>query len=128
MNFAHIGNLVFERGDVEPVPDFRARVREAVGDMGGGVLAWGAPEQLEWIDAAPEAVNILGGIAADASGDFATIGDAHIEREDGESVESFSAARARGAIDAGQDFLIFGGLKPMLFETAANEAATNEGE
>jgi hypothetical protein len=62
MNHAHIGNLVFERADDELVPDFRARVRSLVAELGGGVLAWGMPESLEWIEASPEVIDIAGGL------------------------------------------------------------------
>ena len=93
MNHAHIGNLVFERDDAEPVPDFRARVRSFVEDVGGGVLAWGAPEELEWVDAEPETIVVTGGISEDASGDIARFSVA-IERHDGESPDAFRA-RAR---------------------------------
>ena len=96
MNFAHISNLVFERDDGESVPDFRARVRATVVDLGGGVLAWGAPELLEWVEGAPEVIDIEGGLKDDATGDFATAGDVLVEREDGELIEAFRARACEG--------------------------------
>jgi len=53
MNFAHIGNLVFQRADDESVPAFR--VREGVAELGGGVVGWGAPEGIELIEPAADA-------------------------------------------------------------------------
>ena len=114
MNHAHIGNLVFERDDGEPVPDFRARVREAVGDMGGGVLAWGAPEELEWVDGL-ETIEIEGGLERDGFENFAQFGKTLVERQDGESVEDFRARAREAAVAAGSDHIVFGGLRPMNF-------------
>ena len=116
MNFAHISNLVFERDDGELVLDFRARVRATVVDLGGGVLAWGAPELLEWVEGAPEVIDIEGGLKDDATGDFATAGDVLVEREDGELIEAFRArARAR-AFGLGSSHVVFGGLTPVKYE------------
>ena len=103
MNFAHTGNLVFERGGLEPVPDFRARVREAVGDMGGGVLAWGAPEGLEWIEAAPEVIVVKGGIAEDASGEFAQFGDTRSSVRPRRASRTFRFGRAMQPVQRGLD-------------------------
>ena len=106
MNFAHISNLVFERDDGESVPDFRARVRSLVAELGGGVLAWGAPE----------VIDIEGGLKDDATGDFATVGDVLVEREDGELIEALRArARAR-AFGLGSSHVVFGGLTPVKYE------------
>jgi hypothetical protein len=113
MNFAHINNLVFERDDAESVPDFRARVRATVGELGGGVLTWGAPESLEWVDAEPEIIMIEGGLTADASGDFAQFDDTLIERAAGETIEHFQIRARDAARAAGAEFVTFGGLKPM---------------
>jgi hypothetical protein len=61
-----------QREDGEAVPDFRARVRSLVAELGGGVLAWGAdqavfaPGQLEWIEGAPYVIDIEGGLKNDA--------------------------------------------------------------
>jgi hypothetical protein len=114
MNHAHIGNLVFERADEESVPDFRPRVRSLVAELGGGVLAWGAPESLEWVDGF-ETIEIEGGLKDDATSDFATVGDTLIEREDRESVEDFRARAREAAVAAGRDHVVFGGLRPMNF-------------
>jgi hypothetical protein len=114
-NFAHFCNLVYARDDLESVPDFRDRVRASVAELGGGVLAWGAPEALEWVDGEPEVIDIAGGLKDDATGDFATVGYTLIERADGETVDDFRA-RARGAaVAAGRDHVVFGGLRPMNF-------------
>ena len=121
MNHAHTGNLVFERGGLEPVPDFRARVREAVGDMGGGVLAWGAPDGLEWIEAAPEVIVVKGGIAEDASGEFAQFGDRRIERAPEESIEQFQIRARDAARAAGVGFVTFGGLPRMNYDDEATK-------
>jgi hypothetical protein len=116
MNFAHIGNIVFERGDEESVPDFRARVRATVAELGGGVLAWGAPEGLEWVEGEPETIDIEGGLKDDATGDFATVCDTMIDRGDGELIEAFRArARAR-AFGLGSSHVVFGGLPPVKYE------------
>ena len=117
MNFAHIGNLGFERGEEELVPDFRDRVRAVVAELGGGVLAWGAPEELEWVDAEPDpepaVLTIKGGLKPDPSGDFATYGDVTVDRKPGESVEDFQR-RARGSAQAaGVEWVVFGGLPRM---------------
>jgi hypothetical protein len=113
MNHAHIGNIVFERGDGEPVPDFRQRARDAVAELGGGVLAWGAPEGLEWIDAEPEIITVEGGLERNSFESFAQFGDTLVERLDGESVEAFRARAREAATAAGAGFVSFGGLKPM---------------
>jgi len=52
MNAAIFQNIIFARDDGEAVPDFEARVRAAVASVGGGVLAWGTPTALEWVDPA----------------------------------------------------------------------------
>jgi hypothetical protein len=101
MNHAGFNNIVFERGALESVPDFRARVRAIVAELGGGVLAWGAPEGLEWIEAEPDIIMIGGGLKDDASGDFAQLGDATVERETGESIEDFQRRARELAIAAG---------------------------
>jgi hypothetical protein len=125
MNYAHSGNIVFERGDGESVPDFRDRVRSLVADLGGGVLAWGAPEGLEWIEAAPETIDIAGGLKDDATGDFAQIGGALIERGDGELIEAFRArARAR-PFGLGKS-IVFGGLRPMPTDDSSSEVNTEQ--
>ena len=97
--------------DVESVPDFRARVRDAVGDMGGGVLAWGAPEGLEWIDAL-ETVVIEGG-EEHGHENFAQYGDTLIERRDGESRDDFHRRAREAAVAAGAACVVFGGLRLM---------------
>jgi hypothetical protein len=62
-----------------------------------------------------QTIDILGGLTADATGDFATVGDTLIERADGELIEAFRArARAR-AFGLGQS-IVFGGLRPMNFD------------
>jgi uncharacterized protein (DUF1330 family) len=114
MNYAHSGITVFQRRDEESVPDFRARARSFVAELGGGVLAWGAPESLEWVDAEPETIVITGGTSEDSSGDIARFSIV-IEREDDESVEAFRARARETAIAAGSDQLVFGGLPPMNF-------------
>ena len=103
------------------VPDFRARVRSLVVELGGGVLAWGAdqavfaPGQLEWIEAAPEVIDIEGGLKDDATGDLAQIGDVLVEREDNELIENFrSRARARAFAFGSQ--VVFGGLPQVKYE------------
>ena len=117
MNFAHIGNLGFERGEEESVPDFRDRVRAVVAELGGGVLAWGAPEELEWIDAEPdpepEAIIIRGGLEREGHENFAQFGDAFLKRTDGEFVESFQIRARDAARAAGAGFVTFGGLPKM---------------
>jgi hypothetical protein len=60
-----------------------------------------------------QTIDILGGLTADATGDFATVGDTMIERRDGESVDAFRARARETAIAAGAGFVSFGGLKPM---------------
>jgi hypothetical protein len=62
-----------------------------------------APEGLEGIDAEPETIDILGGLKDDATGDFATVGDTLIEREDSETVENFRARAREAAVAAGGD-------------------------
>ena len=113
---ATIGNLAFERGDEESIPEFRQRARDAAAELGGGVLTWGSPEALEWIDSAPEVITITGGLEPDASENFATL----IERGDGELIEAFRArARAR-AFGLGKS-IVFGGLRPMPADDSSNE-------
>jgi hypothetical protein len=115
-NFAHFCNLVYARDDLESVPDFRDRVRASVAELGGGVLAWGMPESLEWIEAALEVIDIAGGLKDDATGDFATIGDELVERGEGELIDAFRArARAR-AFGLGSSHVVFGGLPPVKYE------------
>ena len=116
MNFAHTGNLVFERGDGESVPDFRLRARDAVAELGGGVLAWGAPEGLEWVDAKPEVIVVKGGVAEDASGDFAQFGDTLVERAPEESIEDFQIRARNAARAAGAGFVTFGGLPRINYD------------
>ena len=125
MNHAHIGNLVFERDDGESVPDFRAHVRAAAAELGGGVLAWGAPEELEWVDAEVETIVVTGGISEDASGDIAQF-SVLIERQDGESVEAFRARARETAIAAGAGFVTFGGLPPMPTDHSISEVQTEQ--
>jgi hypothetical protein len=63
-----------------------------------------------------ETIDIEGGLTDDATGDFATIGDALIERGDGEPVMAFRArARAR-AFAFGSSHVVFGGLPPVKYE------------
>jgi hypothetical protein len=112
MNHAHIGNLVFERDDGESVPDFLAHVRAAAAELGGGVLAWGAPESLEWVEGS-QTNDIEGGLERDGSENFATVGGVLIEREDGEPVEAFRARAREAAVAAGSEHIVFGGLRPM---------------
>jgi hypothetical protein len=112
MNHAHIGNLVFERGEEESVPDFRQRARDAVAELGGGVLAWGAPDALEWVEAEPEIITISGGLT-DGVADIATIGAVQIERAPDETVEAFRARAHEAPVAAGSDHIVFGGLRPM---------------
>jgi len=71
------------------------------------------PEGLEWIEAAPEVIDIAGGLKDDSSGDRATIDDVLIEREEGEPVIAFRARAREAARAAGAGFVSFGGLKPM---------------
>ena len=111
MNSATIGNLTFQRGADESVPQFKERVRASVSELGGGVVAWGVPEGLEWIEAEPEIITIEGGVGEDGSGDFATIGDKLIEREDGESIEDFHIRAREAARVTGAEFVAFGGLR-----------------
>jgi hypothetical protein len=121
INFASFGNLVFERGDEESLPSFRARVRDAVAELGGGVLAWGAPEGLEWIEAAPEVIVVKGGIAEDASGEFAQFGDTLVERAPEESIEDFQIRARNAARAAGVGFVTFGGLPRMNYDDEATK-------
>jgi hypothetical protein len=114
MNHAHIGNIVFERDDEEPVPDFRQRARDAAAELGGGVLAWGAPEGLEWVDGF-QTVEIEGGLERDGFENFAMVGDTLIDRQDGESVDAFRARARETAVAAGFDHIVLGGLRPMNF-------------
>jgi hypothetical protein len=58
-------------------------------------------------------IRIRGGLKDDATGDFATIGDELVEREDGETVEAFRVRAREAAVAAGRDHVIFGGLRPM---------------
>jgi hypothetical protein len=60
-------------------------------------------------------IMIRGGLEDDATGDFATVGDVLIEREDGETVEAFRVRAREAAVAAGRDHVIFGGLRPMNF-------------
>ena len=120
MNFAQIGNLIFERGAVEGVPEFRERVRDSVAELGGGVIGWGAPYSVEWIEPAPEVVMIAGGINEDASGDIAQFGDTLIEREHHESLEEFQRRARATAQAAGFGFVAFGGLPEIKTEGEVN--------
>jgi hypothetical protein len=54
MNFAIFQNVIFTRDEGEDVPSFQARVRESVAAAGGGALAWGIPQGLEWIEPADD--------------------------------------------------------------------------
>ena len=115
MNYANIGNLIFERGAMESIPDFRARTRESVAELGGGVLAWGAPYSVEWIEPAPEVATISGGLEPDATGDVAQFGDVLIEREPDESTEEFQRRARATAQAAGCGFVAFGGLPEITW-------------
>ena len=73
-------------------------------------------KSLEWVEGAPEVIDIEGGLKDDATGDFATAGDVLVEREDGELIEAFRArARAR-AFGLGSSHVVFGGLTPVKYE------------
>ena len=105
------------RDDDESVPDFKIRARAILAERGGGCIAWGAPEDVEWVDAEPdpepEVLTIKGGLKPDPSGDFATYGDVTVDRKPGESVEDFQR-RARGSAQAaGVEWVVFGGLPRM---------------
>ena len=90
MNHATYCEPIAVRADGESVPDFKSRARAILAERGGGCIAWGAPEEVEWVDAEPEIVILKGGSEPDASGDFASLGDVLIERANGESIREFS--------------------------------------
>jgi hypothetical protein len=73
-----------------------------------------------------QTIDIAGGLTADASGDFATIGDVLVEREDGETVEAFRVRAREAAVAAGRDHVIFGGLPAMRFEEGETENGTTD--
>jgi hypothetical protein len=99
VNFAYYGNLIFERADGESEPSFCDRVRALVAESGGGVLTWGRPDALEWVEAEPEIITISGGLT-DGVADIATIGDQAVARAPDETLEAFRA-RARGGCSGG---------------------------
>ena len=111
MNFATWVEPIAARDDDESVPDFKVRARAILAERGGGCIAWGAPEEVEWVDAEPdpelETIVIKGGLGQDSSGDFAQFGDTLIERADGESVEAFQIRARDAARAAGVGFVTF---------------------
>jgi hypothetical protein len=70
-----------------------------------------------------ESISIRGGLTADASGEFATVGDEYVEREGGETVEAFRARAREAAIAAGAKLLVFGGLPACPADRADDGAA-----
>jgi hypothetical protein len=112
VNFATFVEPIAVRDDDESVPDFKSRAKAILAERGGGCIVWGAPEEVEWVDAEVETIVVTGGISEDASGDIAQF-SVQIERQDGESVEAFRARARETAIAAGSDRIVFGGLKPM---------------
>jgi hypothetical protein len=110
--YAQCGNVLMERGATEPVEDFRARARATARECESDVLIWGRLQPVVWVDDV-QIIEIRGGMTDDATGDFATIGDELVEREDGETVEAFRVRAREAAVAAGRDHVIFGGLPPM---------------
>ena len=110
--YAQLGNVLMERGATEPVENFQERARDLARNLGVDILIWGRIEPIVWVDDV-QTIDIAGGFKDDATGDFATIGDVLVEREDGETVEAFRVRARETAIAAGSDRIVFGGLKPM---------------
>ena len=120
MNYATYVEPIAMRDESESVPDFMFRARAILAERGGGRLAWDDSEEVEWVDPAPEAVTITGGLEPDASGNFAMVGNTLVERGDGELTEAFRArARAR-AFGLGKS-IVFGGLRHMPTDDSSNE-------
>ncbi len=63
MNYATYCEPIAVRDDSESVPDFKSRARAILAERGGGCIVWGAPEEVEWVDAEPEIVEIAGASA-----------------------------------------------------------------
>jgi hypothetical protein len=63
-----------------------------------------------------ETIDIGGGLTDDATGDFASIGDTLIEREEGELVMAFRARACARAFAFGGSHVVFGGLLPVKYE------------
>jgi len=110
--YAQLGNVLMERGATEPVENFQERARDLARNLGVDILIWGRIEPIVWVDDV-QTIDIAGGLKDDATGDFATIGDTLIERQDGESVEAFHIRAREAARVAGAEFVTFGGLPPM---------------
>jgi hypothetical protein len=113
-NYAMIGNVIMERLEGEPVPTFRSRARDTALDLGADLLIYALLEPLVWVDDI-ETVVVEGGLS-DGRGDFATVGDSLVEREDGESVEAFHRRARELATARGSCFVVFGGLPPTKHE------------
>jgi hypothetical protein len=91
-NFAHVGNLIMERDDDEPVEDFRERARALAREFESDVLIWGRLQPVTWVDDI-QTIEIEGGLEPDASGDFAQLGAVRIVRD---IVPAFRARGGRG--------------------------------
>jgi hypothetical protein len=59
-----------------------------------------------------DSIVILGGLSADASSEFAMVGDVHVQRGACEDVETFKA-RVMALSEATNRPAIFGGLPPI---------------
>ena len=70
-----------------------------------------------------ESISIRGGLTADASGEFATVGDEYVEREGGETVEAFQIRVRQLAQEAGSRLVVFGGLPAWPADRADDGAA-----
>jgi hypothetical protein len=65
-----------------------------------------------------EGITVLGGLEADSSDKFSTVGRTFMERLDGEGLQAFRL-RVLTAAMASKEHAIFGGLPPMAMDDSA---------